>query len=121
MQTIQSDQYTGRRVRLSGWVKALSGLLFDKANTFSLDFHPIPHRGESAGLETHYIPLAGKAYRLQPKRELLRRTQHVKAAATFACFRQADDPDSRPREPARLLRDASRVPGRPYFHYVIGR
>jgi hypothetical protein len=50
-----------QRALLSGWVKALSGLLFDKANTFSLDFHPIPHRGESAGLETHYIPMAGKA------------------------------------------------------------
>jgi hypothetical protein len=36
-------------------------LLFAKANTFSLDFHPIPYRGEGSGLETHYVPLAGKA------------------------------------------------------------
>ena len=35
--------------------------MFEKANTFSLDFHPIPHRGEDSGLETHYVPLAGKA------------------------------------------------------------
>jgi hypothetical protein len=50
-----------QRTLLSGWVKALSGLLFAKADTFSLDFHPIPHRGEGGGLETHYVPLAGKA------------------------------------------------------------
>jgi len=26
-----------------------------------LDFHPIPYRGDAAGLERHYIPLSGKA------------------------------------------------------------
>lgn len=46
---------------LAGWVKALSARLFPQANTFALDFHPIPYRGDAAGLETHYIPLAGKA------------------------------------------------------------
>jgi hypothetical protein len=46
---------------LAGWVGTLSRLLFEQANTFSLDFHPIPYRGEGTGLETHYIPLAGKA------------------------------------------------------------
>jgi hypothetical protein len=50
-----------QRALLAGWVRALSGLLFEKANTFSLDFHPIPHRGADSGLETHYVPLAGKA------------------------------------------------------------
>src|SRR5262249_17536762 len=50
-----------QRALLSGWVSALSGLLFPRANTFSLDFHPIPYRGDDAGLETHYVPLAGKA------------------------------------------------------------
>jgi hypothetical protein len=50
-----------QRALLSEWVRALSGLLFENANTFSLDFHPIPHRGEDSGLETHYVPLAGKA------------------------------------------------------------
>jgi hypothetical protein len=50
-----------QRALLAGWVGALSGLLFAQADTFSLDFHPIPYRGEAAGLETHYVPLAGKA------------------------------------------------------------
>jgi hypothetical protein len=55
---------TGRdnqRALLAGWVRALSGLLFERADTFSLDFHPIPYRGEAAALETHYIPLTGRA------------------------------------------------------------
>jgi hypothetical protein len=50
-----------QRTLLAGWVKALAGQLFPEANTFSLDFHPIPHRGDDAGLERHFIPLAGKA------------------------------------------------------------
>jgi hypothetical protein len=50
-----------QRALLAGWVSALSGLLFPQASTFSLDFHPIPYRGEATGLERHYIPLAGKA------------------------------------------------------------
>jgi hypothetical protein len=50
-----------QRALLAGWVSALSGLLFPQASTFSLDFHPIPYRGDDAGLETHYVPLAGKA------------------------------------------------------------
>jgi hypothetical protein len=50
-----------QRALLAGWVAGLSGLRFDRADTFSLDFHPIPFRGEAAGLERHYIPLAGKA------------------------------------------------------------
>jgi hypothetical protein len=50
-----------QRALLAGWVKALAGQLFPEANTFSLDFHPIPHRGDDTGLEQHFIPLAGKA------------------------------------------------------------
>jgi len=50
-----------QRALLAAWVRALSALLFPEANTFSLDFHPIPYRGDAAGLETHYIALAGKA------------------------------------------------------------
>lgn len=46
---------------LAGWVAALSRLLFPDGRTFSLDFHPIPYRGDPAGLENHHIPLAGKA------------------------------------------------------------
>lgn len=46
---------------LRGWVKKLSPLLFPDANSFSLDFHAIGHRGEETDLENHYQPLRGKA------------------------------------------------------------
>jgi hypothetical protein len=46
---------------LRGWVKALAPLLFPNAGTFSLDFHPIPFRGEPEALENHYLPRRGKA------------------------------------------------------------
>ena len=46
---------------LSAWTKALSGLLFPEGRTFSLDFRPIPYRGDPAALEKRRIPLAGKA------------------------------------------------------------
>ncbi len=46
---------------LQAWVKALAALLFPAANTFSLDFHPIPYRGEPTGLERHYLPRRGLA------------------------------------------------------------
>lgn len=46
---------------LGGWVKKLSRLLLPEAKAFSLDFHPIPYRGEDAVLENHYIPCRGIA------------------------------------------------------------
>jgi hypothetical protein len=46
---------------LKGWVKKLSPLLFPEANSFSLDFHAIGHRGEETDLENHYQPRRGKA------------------------------------------------------------
>jgi hypothetical protein len=46
---------------LGGWVKKLSPLLLPEAKSFSLDFHPIPYRGEDAVLENHYIPCRGIA------------------------------------------------------------
>ena len=46
---------------LGGWVKKLSPLLLPEAKSFSLDFHPIPHRGEETDLENHYIPCRGQA------------------------------------------------------------
>ena len=46
---------------LKGWVKKLSGVLFPEANSFSLDFHAIGHRGEETDLENHYQPMRGKA------------------------------------------------------------
>jgi hypothetical protein len=46
---------------LSGWVSALSPLLFPEPQAFCLDFHPIPYRGDPTGLDNHYIPRRGKA------------------------------------------------------------
>jgi hypothetical protein len=46
---------------LLGWVAALSALLFPQADTFSLDFHPIPHRGEDPPLERQYVSTQGRA------------------------------------------------------------
>jgi hypothetical protein len=46
---------------LAGWVKKLTRLLLPEAKSFSLDFHPIPYRGEEAVLENHHVPCRGKA------------------------------------------------------------
>lgn len=46
---------------LEGWVKGLAARLFPKADSFSLDFHAIGHRGEETDLENHYQPMRGKA------------------------------------------------------------
>jgi hypothetical protein len=46
---------------MQGWVKALAPLMFPEAEGFSLDFHPIPYRGDPAGLDRHYLPRRGKA------------------------------------------------------------
>jgi hypothetical protein len=46
---------------LKGWVKKLAPILFPQANSFSLDFHPIGHRGEETDLENHYQPMRGQA------------------------------------------------------------
>jgi hypothetical protein len=35
--------------------------MFPRASAFSLDFHPIPYRGEPAGLDRHYLPRRGVA------------------------------------------------------------
>jgi len=50
-----------QRVLLEGWVKALGAVMFPEANTFSLDFHPIPYRGDPTGLDRHYLPRRGTA------------------------------------------------------------
>jgi hypothetical protein len=50
-----------QRALLAGWVRALSRVLFPEANTSSLDFHPIPYRGDSAGLDRHDVPRRGTA------------------------------------------------------------
>jgi hypothetical protein len=46
---------------LQGWVKALAPVVFPEAEGFALDFHPIPYRGDPAGLDRHYLPCRGKA------------------------------------------------------------
>jgi hypothetical protein len=46
---------------LSGWIGQLSPLLFPTADTFCLDFHAIPYRGDPSGLDNHYLPMRGKA------------------------------------------------------------
>lgn len=51
---------------LGSWVKKLSPILLPEAKAFSLDFHPIPYRGEEAVLENHYIPCRGQACRSVP-------------------------------------------------------
>lgn len=46
---------------LAGWMERLSPVLLPGAKSFSLDFHPIPYRGEETLLENHYIPCRGAA------------------------------------------------------------
>lgn len=46
---------------LSGWVAGLAPLLLPQAESFCLDYHAIPYRGEPEALENHYLPLRGKA------------------------------------------------------------
>jgi hypothetical protein len=46
---------------LAAWIKSLAPLLFPQAEAFSLDFHPIPYRGDPTGLDRHYIPTRGQA------------------------------------------------------------
>jgi hypothetical protein len=50
-----------QRTLLEGWVPALGKVMFPAADTFSVDFHPIPYRGDPTGLDRHYIPCRGKA------------------------------------------------------------
>ena len=51
---------------LGSWVMKLSPILLPEAKAFSLDFHPIPYRGEEAVLENHYIPCRGQACPFSP-------------------------------------------------------
>lgn len=50
-----------QRALLEGWVSALGAVLFPAAQTFSLDFHPIPYRGDPTGLDQHSLPRRGVA------------------------------------------------------------
>jgi hypothetical protein len=44
---------------LQGWVKALAPVMFPETEGFSLDFHPIPFRGDPAALERADLLRAG--------------------------------------------------------------
>ncbi len=46
---------------LGSWIKRVAPVLLSEAKSFSLDFHPIPYRGDEALLENHYIPCRGVA------------------------------------------------------------
>ena len=50
-----------QRALLRAWVGALGKVMFPAAHTFSVDFHPIPYRGDPTGLDRHYIPCRGAA------------------------------------------------------------
>ena len=50
-----------QRALLQAWVDALGKVMFPAAHTFSVDFHPIPYRGDPTGLDRHYIPCRGAA------------------------------------------------------------
>jgi hypothetical protein len=56
----RTDRVCQRRL-LEGWVKGLSSVLFPAADTFSVDFHPVPFRGDPTGLDRHYLPTRGRA------------------------------------------------------------
>jgi hypothetical protein len=56
----RTDRACQRRL-LEGWIKGLSSLLFPAANTFSVDFHPVPFRGDPTGLDRHYLPTRSRA------------------------------------------------------------
>jgi hypothetical protein len=50
-----------QRRLLAGWIKRRTPVLLPEANAFSLDFHPLPYRGDEAVLENHSIPGRGTA------------------------------------------------------------
>lgn len=54
-------QRTHQQRLLQGWIGKLSPILMPQAKSFSLDFHPIPHRGDDNQLENHYLPGRGRA------------------------------------------------------------
>jgi hypothetical protein len=46
---------------LTSWTKSIAPLLLADTESFNLDFHAIPYRGELAELDNHYLPRRGKA------------------------------------------------------------
>lgn len=54
-------QRSNQQKLLGSWIRRVAPILLPEAKSFSLDFHPIPYRGEEALLENHYIPCRGVA------------------------------------------------------------
>lgn len=54
-------QRSNQQKLLGGWIRRVAPILLPEAKSFSLDFHPIPYRGDEALLENHYIPCRGAA------------------------------------------------------------
>jgi hypothetical protein len=46
---------------LQGWVKALAPVMFPESEGFSLDFPPIPFRGDPSAFDRPYLPRRGQA------------------------------------------------------------
>ena len=92
---------------LEGWVKKLSPLLFPDANSFSLDFHAIGHRGEDTDLENHYQPMRGQAgpsvltfFAMEQKSQVF-------------CYSNANL--TRPQQPGEVIRFID------YWRHLMGR
>jgi hypothetical protein len=77
---------------LGSWVKKLSLRLLPEAKAFSLDFHPIPYRGEEAVLENHYIPCRGQAC---PSVQTFFAQEHEKQVFCYANANLTRDEQSR--------------------------
>jgi hypothetical protein len=54
-------QRSNQQKLLGSWIRRVAPVLLPEAKSFSLDFHPIPYRGDEALLENHYIPCRGVA------------------------------------------------------------
>lgn len=92
---------------LAGWVKKLSPMLFPEASSFSLDFHPIPYRGEAAVLENHYIPGRGLA---APSVQSFFATEHKNHVFCYANANLTRD-----GQPAEVMRFVE------FWHALTGR
>jgi hypothetical protein len=88
---------------LAGWVAGLLPLLDPNPDSFSLDFHSMPHRGDPEALENHFVPMRGKAV----PSVLTFFAQAVKSRVL--CYSSADV--IRAEQPAQLLEFVEFVKG----------
>ena len=90
-----------QRQLLVGWVTALAPLLFPRGDTFALDFHPIPYRGDPVGLETHFVSTRGKACPSVQSFFAQEHDSRVLCYANTALTRDTQAGESSPRSEAR--------------------